>query len=80
MKAKTNLYQRYLVFDNMSCMNNNLFNIFDLNDLFNTHQDLLINKIYDIYYKTRFCHEAKKANDKLTLRTKLTKIIHFRHE
>lgn len=80
MKVKRNLYQKYSVFDNMSCVNNNLINVFDLNDNFNTHRDQLIKKICEIYYKTRFCHEAKKANDKLTLRTKFTKLIHFRHE
>lgn len=64
----------------MSCVSNNLVNVFDLNDNFNTHRDQLIKKICKIYYKTRFCHEVKKANDKLKLRTKFTKIIHFRHE
>lgn len=64
----------------MPCVNNNIINIFDFNNQFNTHGDPLIKKICEMYYKTRFCHKAKKTNDLLTMMAKFTKLIHLRHD
>lgn len=78
-KVKTKLYNKFSIFINMSCVNYENC-LFDKTHQFDSHRDQLIHLISDIYYKIRLFHEIRKLNDKTTLRTKLTKIIHFRHE
>lgn len=80
VKVKSILYTKYSIFSNMSCVNYKQNTLFELTQQFNTHRDMLIQSICKHYFNIRLYHEVRKANDKLKLRAKLTKIIHFRHE
>jgi len=64
----------------MYCVNHDIHMLFDQTQQFDTHRDQLIQNICVMYYNIRFFHEVKKANDQLKLRSKLTKLVHFRHE
>jgi len=64
----------------MSCVNYEPNTLFEQNQQFDTHRDMLIQSICQLYFNIRLFHEVRKANDQLKLRAKLTKLIHFRHE
>lgn len=80
VKLKSVLYNKYSIFNNMYCVNHDIHMLFDQTQQFDTHRDQLIQNICVVYYNIRFFHEVKKANDQLKLRSKLTKLVHFRHE
>ena len=81
LKVKSNLLNRYdILFNNMPCVNKNIVSLFDFAHQFNTHRDDLIKQVCETYFNIRFFHEVKKANDKLIMRAKYTKLIHFGHE
>jgi len=64
----------------MQRVNNESNLLFDQTIQFDTHRDELITTICKTYYKIRFFHEVRKVNDKITMRSKFIKLIHFRHE
>jgi len=80
VKVKLVLYNKYSIFNNMFCVNNDIHMLFDQTKQFDTHRDHLIKNICVMYYNIRLFHEVRKANDQLKLRSKLTKLVHFRHE
>lgn len=80
LKVKSNIHNHYIIFNNMPCVNENMTCLFDYTHQFNTHRDDIIKQVCETYFNIRFFHEAKKANDRLTMRAKYTKLIHFRHE
>lgn len=80
LKVKSNIHNRYIIFNNMPCVNENRNLIFDYMHQFDTHRDNLIKLVCESYFNLRFFHEVKKSNDIITMRQKYTKLIHFRHE
>ncbi|KAL4083232.1 hypothetical protein QTP88_028562 [Uroleucon formosanum] len=79
-RVKLVLYNKYSIFNNMFCVNNDIHMLFDQNQQFDTHRDHLIKNICVMHYNIRLFHKVRKANDQLKLRSKLTKLVHFRHE
>lgn len=62
-KVKINLYSKFSIFNNMTCVNYDNC-LFDKIHQFDNHRDKLIHLLSDLYYKIRLFHEVRKLNDK----------------
>lgn len=75
-KVKTALYSK---FDPSILICSNISDDFSILDQHN-HKDQLINLICLKYFDIRVHHEIRKLNESTKSRSKLTKLVHFRHE
>lgn len=68
MNQVKHILTEYNLFQNLSCSQ------------ISKHNIILIDNIIQKYIQIRLFHETRKMNDKLPIKKKLKKIVHFRHE
>jgi len=68
MNQVKHILTEYNLFENLSCSQ------------ISQHKIILIDNIIQKYIQIRLFHETRKMNDKLPIKKKLKKIVHFRHE